>query len=234
MSKQARPKLIIGTGTGRCGTMSLAHFLDSQGGTYVSHEGFREHLPWEPDFELMQAFIDQIYQQAHGCDRVGNVSFYWQKYIGQVIEHVDEDARIFIIERPRKGMVDSWLRRCHRKNKDHFTTTRHQRGCTVYPNIDKAFPKYPTSLKDALGLYWDEAHRIALEWRRRFPHNVKIIHTDRLNTERGRARILDWAQIPESQRRPWEGSLRINTGASWRKIRNQGFDVPEGIEVVHT
>jgi len=46
-------KLIIGLGTGRCGTMSLSKLLSMQENTIVSHETGTP-LPWDFDLASLQ------------------------------------------------------------------------------------------------------------------------------------------------------------------------------------
>jgi hypothetical protein len=52
-------RLVIGCGTGRCGTMSLANLLDSQDNAWVTHELMQ--LPWKFNkFALHNVLVQMI------------------------------------------------------------------------------------------------------------------------------------------------------------------------------
>jgi len=218
-------RLIIGLGTGRCGTVTLSRFLSAQQDVDVSHEGRTIKapvalLPWERNRRSFEKVLARVYECGAGATYIGNVGFYWLNYVRWLMEDAGNRVRFICLQRDRAETVDSFLRRCYRRNRDHWTLDRHERGCQVSPLADKAFPKFPGTLKQALGCYWDQYYKIAAQLVAEFPDSFRIFPTSALNDQSEYSGILDWAQIPKEQRRTWK-PRRFNSCPAWGNLKKR-------------
>src|SRR5437667_11423287 len=101
-------RIILGIGSGRCGTRSLANLLNRQPGTRVTHEE-PPRLPWRiPHARAMAQRLAQI-ERSRQEQVVGDVALYYLPYVEQAIEH-SPDVRILCLKRPREEVIESFCR----------------------------------------------------------------------------------------------------------------------------
>ena len=198
-------RVIIGCGTGRCGTVSLAVLLQAQEGVYATHE--RDPvLPWRIDLRLFSIRLAQFRQ----CDEpfVADVAFYYLPYIPYLLREFS-DLRVIVLRRDKKETVRSFLAKLGRRH--HFLEAPQEWGYQADPKWDPCFPKYPPmDLEAALHLYWEEYYWIADEYARKWPENIRIFEIDALNSERGQCEILKFTGIPEPHKHILP--IRFNVG----------------------
>ena len=86
-------RIIIGFGTGRCGTKSLTHFLSNQPGCLVTHEHLPSMFPqWGNYFDYVSLLAKQ------DSPIVGNVAYAWIEYIDRLITDIT-DLRVICLDR---------------------------------------------------------------------------------------------------------------------------------------
>ncbi len=188
-----KKQLVIGLGSGRCGTKSLAKLLNAQTGTHVSHEGIMPYLPWQHHLRPMIWGMFNLY--LRNATRVGDVGFYWLNYVPWVINHVAPDVRFICLKRDRAGTVDSFMRMTSAHNRNHWSKDRRAQGDHVDPMADAAFPKFAGDKESALGQYWDEYYRIAENWAESRPDNFRVFPIDVLNNISEQKKLLSWAGL---------------------------------------
>lgn len=120
--------LFFGTGTGRCGTMTLANLLNEEAKTVCLHEGKLRHgeeagKQWLPFLTLqnLHAYFnpernaDVLRQtrggmadvgQREGLDRLGDVAYNYAPFVGQLPE-VCPDSRLIVMVRDGRDFVRS-------------------------------------------------------------------------------------------------------------------------------
>jgi hypothetical protein len=87
-------RIVIGFGTGRCGTKSLARFLDQQPNVTITHEHLPSMFPqWGNYFDYMSLLLK--YKESF---TVGNIAYAWIEYIDRILTDF-EDARVICIDR---------------------------------------------------------------------------------------------------------------------------------------
>lgn len=128
--------IIIGLGTGRCGTASLAHLISSQPNALCFHElnavctrFFDTPRPLENTVEEFAAILDggpparltadlsrksiaRDYQRLCGMSQpraLGDVGFYYLSYVRRLAA-LDRRIRFVCLQRDREATVESWLR----------------------------------------------------------------------------------------------------------------------------
>lgn len=192
--------LVVGLGTGRCGTHSLVELLNRQPESAVTHEEF-PLLPWRrvPGYPGIAERLRRIRRSRTGR-LVGDVASFYLPYAEEAIA-LDPSIRMICLERPREEVVASfsaWLDAVHPLPTDHWSRVpgpgwHHELFWT------RIFPQYDAADRAAgIGLYWDEYHRTAAALAQRFPRQFQVFPTESLNTESGQSALLTFAGIPQS------------------------------------
>tara|TARA_Y100000004_G_scaffold122102_1_gene137296 strand:+ start:66 stop:665 length:600 start_codon:yes stop_codon:yes gene_type:complete len=171
--------VIIGLGTGRCGTVSLSKLIDKQEGARCSHEGVR--LPWvvsEGRFnkaynKIVQGYGDFIEEQKSTVFKrlsfVGDVSFYNLPYYNLFLER-DPETKFIILKRDRDSVIKSYLKKTRGSN--HW-----QKGLAKKNVWDECFPKFEAKDKaDAIGMYYDKYYSMAEDIPNAFHMNTEDLN----------------------------------------------------------
>lgn len=134
--------VVIGLGSGRSGTKSLATLLDAQQGACVFHEANPSSMAWTGTestvYSLMRDFeaaltggyrcatIDRVVPDRTGplqklrtmpeVRLIGDVASYYLPYIDFILEHWP-DTRFVCLRRDRSETIDSFARKLHNKPK---------------------------------------------------------------------------------------------------------------------
>lgn len=191
--KPARP-FLIGTGTGRCGSRSLAKLLDAQPGLRVTHECMPV-LPWEVDTAMLQDRLADL--RIDDGNIRGDVASSWLPYLPEVLEQ-HTDARAVFIWRDRDATVESFIA----KMKGKYNHWMHNDGSwRRNERWDPCFPTYAaSSLPEAIGMYWDDCWQRSKTLARHFPDRFFTISMDAaLNNLSSQTRLLEFCGIDRQQ-----------------------------------
>ncbi len=195
-------RVILGMGTGRCGSHTLAELLSRQPDTQVTHEQ-PPLLAWKPDpgRDVMAARLERLFRTRPQA-RVGDVASFYLPYVEAAIAR-EPQLRVICLERPREEVVASfcaWIDVAHPLPTDHWSVEP-ARGWYHEPVWTRIFPQYPTkSREEGLRRYWDEYHTRATGLMRRFPNHVRLFPmAATFNTEGGMREMLTFAGIPPEQ-----------------------------------
>lgn len=199
-------RLVIGLGTGRCGTKSLAYLLNLQSNVKVSHEmapvfRFNKSEHWLP---ICYSKIDEILSREEQI--VGDVAFcnLWRS---EEIADYHKNTVFVCLKRNKEEVVRSFTEKCLRNN--------HGVGCRNFwddmwfvrvngkkvrrrgSNWDQVFPNFSgRTLDDVISRYYDwyyeEVDKLEID--------VKIFDIDDLNTVGGIIRILDFVGVQSEDR----------------------------------
>jgi len=215
--------IIIGLGTGRCGTRSMAKFLTKHG-IDATHEKYR--LNWNPEKQKnIEGILDRFKP---------DVAYYWLPYVEKVIEKYP-DAKFICFKRDRNLVIKSYLRDIIPVNpivqmliksvsykvkeytfKYSETVTQEdldnmdaatrdaveaawdeeQRTEVYFPDESVPRRKVATDLRDCISDYWDEYYDMAEMLESKYPDNFKIfdmLHA--LNTEEGNNEMLNFIGV---------------------------------------
>lgn len=183
-------KLIIGVGTGRCGTKSLTRLLEYQENTKAKHERFGPRVRWNcpPNLWPMRLWNDTM-RKDHGvsCD----VAFYWTPNVDSFVEwgrKYDRSVRVVGLKRDRQGTIESYNK--WKPNSDHWSY--HGFRDTKQDEWDHCYPSFCTdSKKEGIGRFWDYTYKMLEEFEDKY-EEVKVFDSfDCFNTESGVKSILD-------------------------------------------
>ena len=97
-------KLILGMGTGRCGTRSLAELLNQQPETEVTHEQ-PPLFPWIPRSDQSIVARLERFERRNSGGFTGDVASFYLPYVDQIVS-ARPDVRIVCLS--FSGMADSF------------------------------------------------------------------------------------------------------------------------------
>jgi hypothetical protein len=187
--------LIIGLGTGRCGSLSLSYFLNNQPGIKVLHEGainYQAHpLKWYNDHENVLKWIKNIEKLSDSSQYFGDIGMYFLPYVDFLIEQFPR-SKFICLKREREAVIQSYLK----WTQDHNPWYEYNREAWRKNNIwDDAFPKFNEPNKSkAVGLYWDMYYEEIDKLIKKYPQNICCFHTQLLNDINTRSDILDFIE----------------------------------------
>ncbi|MHB8404790.1 MAG: sulfotransferase [Gammaproteobacteria bacterium] len=203
-------QLIIGCGTGRCGTVSLMQFLNSQVDVSILHEGLTadkiHHLiPWYKGETQLWSWMTELEKLSNGASWYGDIGFYYLPYLPRIFDRYPK-SRAICLERRKKAVIRSFLKKTTGRN--HWYMHKGV-GWKEDAEWDNVFPYYAEPNKSkAIGLYWDYYHSTAMEYCALFPDQFMLVPTSALNTTKGRLKILGF--IGYDREAMLDGRFRAN------------------------
>jgi len=181
-------KVIIGLGSGRCGTVTLYKILNRYNAD-VSHE--KMQMPWEFNLTELHHNIENMEHRYQPV--VGDVACWWLNYVDYMKENV-KDIKFVCLKRNKQDTLNSFMERF--KYEDYWT----EKG--MFPEyidgiqtLTGVFPVLP--LKDkraALSFYYDLYYQIAEE---HVGNNFRIFDMwTLLNVKHQQQCLFDWLELP--------------------------------------
>lgn len=196
-SNPADHQLVLGLGTGRCGTVSLNRLLSVQHGYRAEHE---PGSPW-PWYGSSEPVIEWCEAALGMWPKYGLTACYLLPHAEPLFEHFPH-AKAVVLQRDRVGTVDSYRRRMqkHKPHSNHFAADR-SKVRRPDPLWDQAYPKYPTdSHVEGLEMYWDDYYATCDELGRKYPDRVYRMRMTDLNDVREISKMLAFLGIEEEAR----------------------------------
>jgi hypothetical protein len=204
--------IIIGLGSGRCGTVTLSTLLSNIQGINVKHE-LKSILPWKGDVEVVRNKISQISKLEGNI--VGDVAFYYLNYVLPILKcHPKHNIKFVCLRRNKAKTVESFYK---------IWGVRH--SGIEDKKWQKALPKYMWKCdKRSLRRYWEEYYKLAEQWQHRFSSSFKIFETDLvLNDKQEMSKLFDFVEISEEKR--IYTSFRKNLREETKKIYDESKSI---------
>lgn len=193
-----RQQVVLGIGSGRCGTLSLAQLLDAQPIAEVTHER-RPLLPWScGDRETLVSERIATFRR-NSADIVGDIASFYLPYVEEFIRQ-EPSIRVVVLQRDCEEVVKSfsdWSDHAHAVRADHWSE-HPAPGLHHDPVWSTIFPKYPTTSRDeGIRRYWHEYYERVAELLRAYPENIRHFDMNTaLNTAEGQTQLLTFVGIP--------------------------------------
>jgi len=186
-------RFVLGVGSGRCGTGTLAELLDKQPGICCSHESC--FIPWDKDLiAYYQALIRLVNKATEPI--IGNVAFYWKNYLSEVFRDL-VDPKIIVLKRKRQEVIESFSALYHGISHWSSREKDNWHGGDIGMQILSAmFPKYDLSKEEAIGQYWDDYYADMDFWMDKFPDNMILVDMYNLKDKATQKRIFEFIDIP--------------------------------------
>jgi|GEM_PF-480298 len=203
-------RVVIGLGTGRCGTTSLAQLLSRQQDAYVTHERI-PILPWLAQPGVVEGRIERLLAEPFSL--CGDVGFYYLPYAQALLDRFPT-VRMICLQRERRATVSSYLRSTEGRN--HWV----EHDGSIWkpdPIWDGCYPSYNEPSKaDAIGRYWDEYYYEAERLQAKYPDSFRVWPTQALNRKGGVDEILEFVGIPANRRTYVHIKANASARSQWR------------------
>lgn len=192
-------QLVLVTGTGQCGLVSLAALLERQPDTSVTLED-PPLLPWQPNLArtTMNARFDRL-RKSRSTKVIADVAAFYLPYLEEAIA-ADPTVRIIGLWRPREEMVAAFVQFLDAINRfptNHWATNPAP-GWYHDPFWTRTFPQYdePDRLT-GLRRYWDESMVRMEQLAEQYPHHLRLFQLHAaLNTPEGQRELLSFVGYP--------------------------------------
>ena len=190
-------RVVIGLGSGRCGTASLASLLSKQDGACVTHENCP--MPWEFEPLVWNWNMDKLMSGKKPYDTlvIGDVGYYWVNHVERLLG-VFPDTRFVCLKRDRTETMDSYMVKSS--------------GLNVHPTDDwfRMFPRYDLPKREAVGAMWDDYYKTAEAWQEKYPELFAIMDmNEALNTKNGMVGMMEHLGIENPV---FQIGIRLNVG----------------------
>jgi hypothetical protein len=180
-------KIVVGYGTGRCGTKSLAEFLDQQDGFNVTHEKVGIH--WEMALNDPIDTVDNMLR-----DRpekiVGDVTFAWIKWLWLILGRYQGSKAINLV-RPLDDVIESfWNFKKNVTDDNHF---RPGETWLAYPF--NSFRPTKDEMVRTLKMY----RLLEASVRKTYPHSIFVLEMEELNDPSVLQQMLEWLDFGQEE-----------------------------------
>lgn len=184
MNKQ----LIIGLGTGRCGTVSFCDLLKLQN-IDATHE--HKLLPWEFNKDCIDVLLSSIINRNK--DIVSDIAFYYLPYVPYILSKYP-NTKFVCLKRDKKQTVNSYMVKTY--NRNHWSLSHNNRIDHIW---GITYPKYDQPNKRlAIIQYWTEYYNTAEHYSKMYEDNFKIFNmVDVLNNEQYQSDMFTFIGINE-------------------------------------
>lgn len=183
-------RMIFGFGTGRCGTKSLAMFLDQQDRITCGHETL---ISYDPCMNSYFKAVDLMVRDKEEffC---GNVSAAWINYIDRLMVDFPDSCFILLDRFDLEGVIKSFHNYLRIQLKD-------RKHCWhIYPVHNRIYSK--EAVRRAVNRYAFKQHTLLSI----FGDKIMHVKTSKLNDRETQDQILDYIGIPVDERvygMPW-------------------------------
>jgi hypothetical protein len=210
--------IVLGIGTGRCGTQALMTFLNLQK-INTLHESLL--LPWVFDLVSLNSLLVKLSKTSTvDYPHVGEVNFSLLNYIEPLLESIKAEnvelgseqeylfsantaVRVVCLRRDKAETVKSWMN--NQKNFNFWSSADQEcfvQGLYLKNDVlGNSFPKYDLGKEAALACFWDDYYLKASQLELVYPEAFKIFDMSELFSDTSVQEILlDFLEIPVNKR----------------------------------
>lgn len=193
--------VVIGCGTGRCGTLTLAKLLDGCVGFDCTHEA-RPTLSWRYD---QREYADKLARLC-SAERHGDVCSSYLPHLPRLFTDID-GLRVIVLRRPAGEVADSfeeWMDTTGPPRRHHWFD--HQGVGWIPDPYDRTYPTYNIpDRRTAILYYANDYHLRTDQLMAAHPDSTLLIATSDLGDAQTQQRIFDFVGIPRAHQRPQPG-----------------------------
>lgn len=198
-------KLIIGVGTGRCGTKSLTKLLEIQDSTKSTHERFGPRVRWNcpPNLWPKRLWNDTLESDK---DIVADIHLGWTAHIDTFLtwaEKTGRQVRVVGLKRDKEQTVDSYDK--WKPYSDHWSFHGYRE--TKPDEWDHCYPTFECDNKrEGITKFWEYVYHLIHGWES-MDQRVRCFRTENLNTKVGVKEILSFCGYEDPR---IEEGIKIN------------------------
>jgi Sulfotransferase family len=214
---RAPGRIVLGIGSGRSGSTSLAAMLATIGGSCCTHEN-PPLISWRPEPEEVEFHLRRFRRLAPYHPFVADVSHWWLNVIDLVFAEFPE-ARVIGTFREVESCAASFMRikGSGRGSYNHWVP--YDNGIWAAARWDAAYPTFavpehaaldPDGVKlELIARYVEEYNDAMQALAQRFPTRVMLVHTETLDDEAVQNAIFDYVGMRGTVAR-----TRLNVGTT--------------------
>jgi hypothetical protein len=202
--KLRRPgRLLLGLGTGRCGSTTLAALLATVETACCTHEN-PPLIFWKPDQTQTEFHLRRFRLLCEYYSLIADVSHWWLNALDTVFEHFPHSRAVGLV-RDTDACAKSFMRvkGYGRGTMNHWVT--HGNGIWATSSWDPVYPSYPVPAcaEDAVDrAKYDLIRRYVREYNdqlaaaaRRLPDRILLLRTEELSRPAAQKRIFEFAGV---------------------------------------
>lgn len=193
--------IVLGVGTGRCGTLSLAKLLDGCIGFNCTHEA-APTLSWVVS---EHEYVDKLCR-IRAVDNHGDICAAYLPYLPKFLADIP-DLRVIALRRPAEEVAQSfeeWLDTTGPARRHHWYD--HGGNGWLQDPYDRTYPSYDIPDRHQALLHYVHDYDTQVDQLRRgHPASIMLIHTRDLGDTDVQQWIFDFADIPRTGQRPQPG-----------------------------
>lgn len=223
--KRIHKQIVIGLGTGRCGTKTLSYLLNHQPWFHIRHE-CTPILPYEQDYQKLENKLQYIGDRCRRNKVYGDVSFYYLWYAEYLLFQYD-DLKILCVERNNEDVVNSYYKKVTKKV-PHSTEPLYKNfwqddNGRYKSDWDKAYPKFSRKyiLREAIEKYCEFYKKWCREIVEKYSDRFFIFDVEVMNSITGQDKIYEFLCIPKDDRKYFQVKVRDR----WGEVRNKELEI---------
>lgn len=196
--------IILGIGTGRCGTKSLSHLLSRCRGAVVTHEA-SPSLPWSPTPKSVAEAWEYLTRSWQAPLWHGDVAYRWGPHVEPMLELAQDaglDLRVIGLIRDRESCAESMMKVFGMVGQGHTYISHPKVGGFPTLAIDDPLESYRA--------YWQVYADLIADLCERYPERVTMVRTEDLDNINEQRRLFQHCGIP-ADRWGFEGAAHYHT-----------------------
>lgn len=218
-------KVVIGLGTGRSGSTSLAQILSTMEDSRSTHEN-PPLISWTPEPEEVRFHIRRFGRLSAHFAVIADVSHWWLNAIDNVFDHFPDGKAIGVFRNP-DACVRSFMKI---KGSGHGSCNHwvpHDNGIWAPARWDSTYPTYgvpphawrnPDEAKvELISRYVREYNFSMTSLAKRFPNNVVLVKTEDLNDPFTQKLIFDFVGARGKFRKVRHNAGTTGDGKAFRR-----------------
>jgi len=190
------PQLIIGIGTGRCGSSSLSQLLKEQNANaFFSHE-HPVRLAWGKSGQRLEWHLQRFKLLSKHFDFFGDVSHWWLPHCEQLLS-LYPSCKIVALQREKTETIESFvnIKKTKHGTINHWSSSDANR----IPNMwDECYPTYAIPhIEECLARYWEDYYTEVQDLKEKFASSVLIVRTEQLADPETQRQLLEFCGFNE-------------------------------------
>jgi len=197
--RRLKNTVVIGLGTGRCGTTSLTTLFNKQDSFRSAHElctsGKKRKPVWGEDFEYVLSIFNKFYRTyAHDNHYVSDIGFYWLPYVDDMMEKFEDEVKFVCVRRNIDTWVKTYVRVMRARNymvdnPKYFKPSPWDGVFPSYDYSDFSYVEKNEEDEEAYGhkvrvesakRYWTEYYKTSGKYQEKYPNNFKIFEMEEI------------------------------------------------------
>ena len=191
-----KSQLIIGIGTGRCGSSSLAQLLKEQHSNgFFSHE-HPVRLKWGESDQRLDWHLQRLKILSGHFDYFGDVSHWWLPHCEKLLS-LYPNCKIVALQRSKSKTIQSFvnIKKTKHGSINHWSSNDSSRVQNAW---DECYPTYPiTKVDECLDAYWEDYYARVHALHEKFPTSIHIVNTERLAEPEIQEKLLEFCGFDE-------------------------------------